>query len=133
MSQRVIDNSRLPGWRTVALVACLWFFCCALVGVFAAMFNGEFGSIGFVIFGFYIGIAGAVFDALLVRTRAFVQWPYSLQVIVASAGPLVLFVVICSGLGMPATIYSTSMFWTNAVAALGAGWGAVELVVRRAV
>jgi hypothetical protein len=72
-------------WRRTALVAAVWVLGCPIAGFVLALLSGEFGSIGFVVVGLYVGIVGGVGHALFSRAKWFVGCRYSLQVLIAAA------------------------------------------------
>jgi hypothetical protein len=69
---------------TIAKIVAVWLLGGPLVGVLLALMSGEFGSIGFVVIGLYVGVCGALFHALLSRNRGFLARPYPLQVLICA-------------------------------------------------
>jgi hypothetical protein len=130
--------SRTPksvSWRTTALVASVWLFGCPLAGIVAAFLSGEFGSIGFVVMGLYVGVLGALIHAVLSRSAAFLGFTYPSQVLISSGAaalPLLLFSLATVGTG--SIIGFVRVFGLPiCVFATGAAWVGVEIVHRRSV
>ena len=81
-------------WRITALIAAVWVLGCPIAGIVLALLGGEFGSIGFVVIGLYVGIVGGILHALLSRNSWFLGNRYSLQVLMTTAAaalPLLVF------------------------------------------
>jgi len=86
---------RLKIWQQAALLA-LWIFVPIFLGVIRAIFNGEHGSVVFVVIGFYVGITGAISYVLLELIPRFGRLGSGGRLIistVAAAMPTVIFLI----------------------------------------
>lgn len=88
-------RGRLKIWQRAAVLA-LWIFVPIFLGVVRASFNGEHGSVVFVLVGFYVGIAGAIsyllFELIPQFRRLGSVWRLTIST-VAAAMPTVIFLI----------------------------------------
>jgi hypothetical protein len=102
MSEVASSTPQPASWLTIAKIAAVWLLGCPLAGVALALISGEFGSIGFVVIGLYVGVFGALFHALLSRRRGFLRQSYHLQVLTCAtlaATPMLIFFFIAVPIG----------------------------------
>jgi hypothetical protein len=124
-----------PRWRTTGLIVGVWLVGCPLAGTLIAFLDGEFGSIGYVVIGTYVGASGALFHLLLTRYPAYLRCSYPLQVLIsagAGAVPILLFSMALDPRGL-----GNGFLQDDALPIAGfsvfAAWLGVEILHRRSV
>lgn len=112
----------------MALVALIWFIGCPLAGAIAAEIGGNFGSIGFVVVGLYVGVLGGIAQALLIRSRVFLRISYHLQVLTAMVMPLL--VLVWGAVEFEMSLSALVLFFPSLAFAGVAAWTTAKLVRR---